>query len=231
MDGDDELDNASLHITRERLASGELLAEARRRAPPGTRFLSDTEITASLDQALAHHDPTQDVWLFAYGSLIWNPAIEFAEQRPLLVRGWHRRFCLTLMMGRGAPDCPGLMLALDRGGACRGVGFRLPATHARNELTLVWRREMFTGAYQARWVAASDGNHPIRALTFVANRDHPRYAGALPQTVIVQRIATASGHLGTSRSYLDNTVLSLRRLGIADPTLERLHREVAKHTA
>ena len=113
-------------ITREALRDGSLLAAARRLMPPGTEFLSDTEIEADLDARLAQH-ARGDVWLFGYGSLMWNPAIEFAESRAGAVHGWHRRFCLWLHGGRGSPENPGLMLALDRGGRCAGLLFRIPA--------------------------------------------------------------------------------------------------------
>ena len=125
----------------------ELLTAARRLMPPGTTLLSDAEIEADLDATLASHPEGSDIWLFGYGSLMWNPAIEFAEQCGGTVHGWHRRFCLWLHGGRGSPESPGLMLALERGGRCAGTLFRIPAAEARDELLLAWRRELFTGAY------------------------------------------------------------------------------------
>ncbi len=209
-------------VTREGLRDGTLLADARLRAPPGTVFRSDEDIQADLDATLASHDPTADVWLFGYGSLMWNPALEFAECVPGAVHGWHRRFCLWLHMGRGTPENPGLMLALERGGSCHGALFRIPAAHARAELLLAWRRELFTGAYLSRWVTAETDNGPIRAATFVVNRAYHRYAGRLPERQIAQRIASASGTLGSCASYLEQTLESLRRLGRHDRTLDRL---------
>ena len=157
-------------VTRDGLRDGSLLAAARLRAPPGTVFLSDAAIQADLDAALATHAPTDDIWLFGYGSLMWNPALHFAERIPGSVHGWHRRFCIWLHMGRGTPDNPGLMLALDRGGSCHGALFRIPAKDARNELLLAWRREMFTGAYRSRWVMAETGSGPVMATT--SDGDH-----------------------------------------------------------
>src|SRR3984957_208474 len=121
-------------ITRAGLLDGSMLAAARLAMPPDTVLASDAEIEADLDAALALHAPGEDVWLFGYGSLMWNPAIEFAECRAGAVRGWHRRFCLWLHGGRGSPDNPGLMLALERGGRCGGLLFRIPAADARAEL-------------------------------------------------------------------------------------------------
>src|SRR4051794_21749929 len=151
-------------ITREGLADGSLLANIRTRVLPGMVVRTDEEIAASLEQTLLSHDPAADVWVFRYGSLMWNPAFTFAERRVGIIRGWHRRFCLWLEMGRGSPDNPGLMLALDRGGTCRGVAFRIPAQQVRSELLLIWRREMFGTAYRARWVQVHTAGVPFPAI-------------------------------------------------------------------
>jgi glutathione-specific gamma-glutamylcyclotransferase len=162
------------------------------------------------------------VWLFGYGSLMWNPAIDFAESRAGAVHGWHRRFCLWLHGGRGSPDNPGLMLALERGGCCAGLLFRIPAADARSELLLAWRRELFTGAYQSRWVTATTADGPVRAVTFVANRAHLRYAGRLDDMLAATHIATATGALGSCAAYLASTLEALRAAGLRDRRLERL---------
>jgi cation transport protein ChaC len=209
-------------ITREGLADGSLLANIRARLLPGMVVRSDDEITASLEQTLASHDPARDVWVFGYGSLMWNPAFTYAERRVGVVRSWHRRFCLWLEMGRGSPTNPGLMLALDRGGTCRGVAFRIPAQEVRSELLLIWRREMFGTAYLARWVQVHTADATFPAITFVVNRAHPRYAGRLNDAEAAKRIASASGALGTCAAYLQNTLDHLASLGIRDAGLQRI---------
>ena len=217
-------------ITREALRNGSLLAEVRRRMPPGMDFRSDAEIEADLDDALKQHPPDEDVWLFGYGSLMWNPAFHFEERRGGTVRGWHRRYCLWLLGGRGSPDKPGLMLALDRGGSCAGILFRVAAAHARDELLLVWRREAFTSAYSARWVTAQTSEGPVRAVTFVANRLYQRYAGRLDEQEIAACLASASGTLGSCREYLTETVAALQSVGLHDRVLERLQRRISVAT-
>jgi cation transport protein ChaC len=214
-------------ITREGLADGSLLAQVRARLLPGMVVRSDAEIEASLDATLAAHDPAADVWVFGYGSLMWNPAFAYAERRVGVVRGYHRRFCLWLEMGRGSPDNPGLMLALDRGGVCRGVAFRIPAAEARRELLLIWRREMFGTAYLARWVRVRMVGETVPAITFVVNREHPRYAGKITDAEAAKHIATASGSLGSCASYLDNTMAHLRSLDIRDAGLQRIAAGIA----
>jgi cation transport protein ChaC len=209
-------------ITREGLADGSLLANIRTRVLPGMVVRSDEEIMASLEQTLALHDPATDVWVFGYGSLMWNPAFTYAERQVGVIRGWHRRFCLWLEMGRGSPANPGLMLALDRGGTCRGVAFRISAQEVRHELLLIWRREMFGTAYLARWTQVHTACATVPAITFVANRAHPRYAGRLTDAETATRIASASGALGTCASYLQSTLDHLESLGIRDAGLQRI---------
>ena len=209
-------------ITREGLADGSLLAQIRSRVLPGMVVRSDQEIADCLDRTLVSQKPVEDVWVFGYGSLMWNPAFNFAEHDVAVVRGWQRRFCLWLEMGRGSPACPGLMLGLDRGGTCRGVAFRIPAKQARSELLLIWRREMFGTAYTARWVQARIANTTVQAITFVVNRNNPRYVGKLHDDRAAQHIATATGSLGSCVSYFDNTIEHLDSLGIRDAGLRRI---------
>ena len=211
-------------ITRAGLRDGSLLARARQLMPPGMAMLSDAEIEADLDATLTRRAPGEDVWLFGYGSLMWNPAIEFSERRGGVVHGWHRRFCLWLHGGRGSPDNPGLMLALERGGRCAGMLFRIPAPDARAELLLAWRRERFTDAYHSRWVTAMTSDGPVRAVTFVANRAHLRYAGRLDEAVVAARLASANGVLGSCAAYLAETLNALQSVGLRDRPLERLQR-------
>jgi cation transport protein ChaC len=213
-------------ITRAGLLDGSMLAAARLAMPPDTVLASDAEIEADLDAVLARHPPGEDVWLFGYGSLMWNPAIEFAERRAGVVRGWHRRFCLWLHVGRGSPDNPGLMLALDRGGSCVGMLFRIPTSDARAELLLAWRRELFTSAYLSRWVTAMTDAGPVRAVTFVANHAHPRYAGRLDEATVARHLASATGSLGSCAAYLAATLGALQSVGLRDRSMERLQRMV-----
>ena len=218
-----------IHITADALRDGSLITAARLRNAGDSSLLSEAQIAASLHNLLATHPPHDDVWLFGYGSLMWNPAMHYAESQPGLVRGWHRSYCLWAHMGRGTPDSPGLMLALDRGGSSNGLLFRFPAATAHAELLLPWQREMFTGAYLARWVRVDTDAGPIRAATFVANPAHPRYAGHLPEATIAARLAVAAGSLGTCEEYLTHTLAVLHAHNRTDHRLERLARMVTKH--
>jgi cation transport protein ChaC len=162
---------------------------------------------------------------------LWNPLFPFVESRPARARGLHRRFCLWSLASRGRPDAPGLVLGLDRGGSCTGVAYRLPAPLAIDELHLLWRREMVTGAYEPRWVKLDAGGKPLHAIAFVVRRDHTQYAGHLLIEEQARVIARACGAFGSSADYLERTRVALVSHGVIDPYLERLAARVAAHGA
>ncbi|HVV92051.1 MAG TPA: gamma-glutamylcyclotransferase [Hyphomicrobiales bacterium] len=220
----DDIATQPYEITRERLRDPRVLDEMRARQP-GMKLRTDAELDASLHATLAGRRPGEPVWVFGYGSLIWNPAFEFAERRVGLIHGWHRRFCLWMISGRGSPEVPGLMLALDRGGSCRGIAYRLSERQVADELILVWRREMLSGVYHARWVEAATATGPVRAITFTANRAHDRFV-ALPEERVAEMVGQARGALGSCRDYLDRTVEHLETLGFRDAALERIRARV-----
>jgi len=103
-------------------------------------LLSDEDLEASLRRTLWRHTPGADLWLFGYGSLVWNPSVRFLERGPAMLHGYHRRFCLWSRINRGTPERPGLALGLDSGGCCRGVVFRIPGAEVEAELRILWRR-------------------------------------------------------------------------------------------
>jgi cation transport protein ChaC len=209
-------------LTRQRLATGALLEAVRANPQPGLRLRTDAEMEETLAIILRAHDPSHDLHIFGYGSLMWNPAMDAAHASVARVQGWHRSFCLRSFLGRGTMQEPGAMLGLDRGGACRGLLFRIEAPKVREELQLLWRREMLPGAYDARWVEACSGAGAVRALTFVVNRRHERYIGRHPIPDVARLICTGKGALGSSRAYFDATVEALEGLGIRDAGMERL---------
>jgi cation transport protein ChaC len=192
-----------------------------------SRALSDEQLSASLVTTLRSKPKGAGWWVFAYGSLLWNPLFPVAEMRPARLAGLHRRFCLWSVASRGTHECPGLVLGLDRGGSCLGVAMRLPAMLAIDELHLLWRREMVVGSYHPRWVRADAGGREIVALTFVVRRDHPQYAGRLPLAAQVDALARACGAFGSSLDYLERTRVALVAHGVVDPYLEQLATRVA----
>lgn len=201
-------------------------------APADKRFeapfqpLSAAARAASLRETLAARSDGGDVWLFGYGALMWDPRIRYAAARPARVPGWRRGFCVWTLLARGTPERPGLALALDRGGACDGVAFRIAAAEVDDALRQVWDREMFTGIYRPRWLSVTIDGAEVDAIVFTVARAHPQYAGALPPDTAARYIARAHGENGACRDYLANTVRHLARLGIDEPDLRDLLRRV-----
>ena len=209
-----------MQLTREVLLSGELSRLVA--AQEGVSAMSADDMRRSRQQVLSRLPPGDDLWLFGYGSLIWNPAFDFVERRVARLHGYHRRFCLWTHLGRGTRERPGLTLGLDRGGSCGGVAFRIAAAAVEAELDVVWRREMVTNAYRPTWVKLRTAERMVPAVAFVINHGHARYARNLCDDEIATVIAAAEGQLGPCRDYLYNTVTHLEALGIQDRGLARL---------
>ncbi len=212
-------------LTPERI--DQLAAEAR--AAGFDYFLSREDRDRRFAEALAGWTPGTDAWVFGYGSLMWNPAFHFVETRPVRVEGWRRRFCFWTPLGRGTPDRPGLMLGIERGGACEGLALRIAASEVPVELGILFNREMLTGIYDAVWVDAFDrSGAPVKAVTFAVNGDHQQYCGDMELTCAADNIAFAEGRRGTCRAYLEETARSLRAIEARDPYIDALMDEVAR---
>ncbi|WP_417514884.1 gamma-glutamylcyclotransferase [Minwuia sp.] len=213
-------------ITREKILAGEVetrLKDAERqglltRMPDAERIAHRKRVQAAL--------PEGDIWVFGYGSLIWNPAFHFVERRMGRIYGWHRRFCLETLTGRGSTDCPGLVLGLDRGGSCHGVAFRIAAEHAEHELDIIFRRELVTDAYLAGIAEVHTDQGKVPASTFMMNRRSERYCGNRDLEQTAQQIARAEGWLGPCSDYLLNTVDHMIELGLNDRSLYWLAKRV-----
>ncbi len=163
-----------------------------------------------------------DIWVFGYGSLMWNPGFDHEEARPALLHGWHRAFCVYSHRYRGTPECPGLVLGLDRGGSCRGMAYRVAQPRALDALDYLWDREMLNGVYTPRILnPATDGGR-VPCHAFTVDRRHYQYAGGLDEVEMVRLIRQGIGLGGHNRDYLANTVRHLDELGIGDGPLHRL---------
>jgi glutathione-specific gamma-glutamylcyclotransferase len=199
--------------------------------PPGMQQQTDADYADWVRRIAASHPaPGRPMQLFAYGSLIWKPEIEHRGEQPGIARGWHRAFCLTAYRFRGTADQPGLMMALDRGGQCRGVLFELPPEDLEHQLDRLFRREFTMKPINnvPRWLKVQTASGPVGALGFVMNRASPHYAGRLAPDQVARTLATACGHWGTGAEYLFNTVTHLEARGIRDSGLWRLQDLVAR---
>ena len=169
----------------------------------------------------------EPVWIFAYGSLMWDPAICFAEVRRAHVAGYARRFILKDTFGaRGTPAAPGLQAALDIGEACDGLAFRIPRDTIEEETGYLWRREFIAPAYRPVVVAATTAAGPIEALAAVADHAAAIIRPDLTRAEQVRYLATGAGILGTSLQYIETLAAQFAALGIDDPEVTSLLAEV-----
>ncbi len=170
------------------------------------------------------------MWVFGYGSLIWNPGFPHEETRIARLQGWHRSFCMRSIHHRGTPEAQGLVLALDRaaGARCDGLAFRVSPGAEEATLATLRERELISSAYLEEWLEVDlhDGGRE-RALAYVIDPDHEQYCGGLTLEDQARIIATARGGRGTNRDYLNATARHLHELGIADPDLDWLVARVA----
>lgn len=199
--------------------------------PQGLSRSTDADYEREVARILAGRPATGEVWAFAYGSLIWSPACEAVEDRVGTALGWHRSFCLGWnTVFRGSAKRPGLMLALDRGGSCKGIVLRLPPHAIEENLARLVRREMpFTPSpIPARWVAVRTAKGTLRAIAFPIDRTSGRYVGGLSLEAVADALAVAAGERGSMADYLCSTVAHLEERGIHDPRLWRLQDLVAR---
>lgn len=171
----------------------------------------------------------QDVWVFAYGSLMWDPGFYFDEVRVGRADGFQRKFCLNMTRGRGSEETPGLMAALDEGEVCHGLVYRITAQNADHETAVIWRREMIAFGYQPRFVPVATEMGSVEAMTFVVDKSGGRYAGDIDPDVSARMIATARGINGSNLDYLNNLAEQLKALGLTDDALFDLHERAGKY--
>lgn len=213
--------------------TAELVARCERNEPDpgpvsGHRQYGDEDYAAAADRLLAAA-PAGPLWIFAYGSLIWKPAVHTTDHRRATAHGWHRAFCLRLRRYRGSPQQPGLMMGLRRGGACVGLIHRLADAERRALLIQLLQREVGCDAHVTgvRWLNVRTEGGSARALAFWAEPEElPEWVDVpLPEAAHI--LARACGHVGSGAAYLYHTVAKLDELGIRDRNLWRLQHLVA----
>lgn len=193
--------------------------------PPTPRLfkkLDTQELELSMQKSLQHWDHKTDLWLFAYGSLIWRPDFAFIEQQPATLTGYHRSLCLWSRINRGTPEKPGIVFALDEGGECEGIAYRIAADQVKHIFPPLWQREMPSGAYNPKWVKCQSKTNTINALAFVIDRNTDAYAPSLSIEQLRTVIHAGHGINGACIEYVLQTAVALKQFNIADPKLEQL---------
>ncbi len=194
----------------------------------GTIEHSSEDFEDLADELLSEYSP-DSLWVFAYGSLIWNPEFDFEEVVQATAHGWHRSFCLQLTRWRGTRELPALMLALDRGGLCHGNAYSLPNKDHKAQIVRLLEREIDANppTNVPRWIDVSTDKFNLKALTFIADPNGPAYAGKLSLEKVAWTLARAAGHWGSSAQYLYNTFNMLESSGIHDEAIWKLQSLVA----
>jgi cation transport protein ChaC len=194
--------------------------------PPHWRW-TEQALEASRRSVLGEIDGERDLWIYSYGSLMWDPGVHFAEVRRADLQGYQRRFTYRTIMGRGTPQQPALMLSLEaRPGCCQGLAFRIPAGRADDETRFLWRREMLRGGYRPVWQPVHTPQGAVTALVFAANEAHDDHVGELPVDETVAIIARACGVIGSNRAYLEQLAAQLHALAIPDAYVDDLVRRL-----
>ena len=162
------------------------------------------------------------VWIFAYGSLMWRPDFEYFEEKPARLFGYHRALCIFSHFHRGTQEKPWLVFGLDKGGSCKGIAYRIRKVDKAKIFTKLHQREMPTKVYVPMWLPIHIGTKTLRAYGFVADRKHKQYAAGLSEEEVIQYISQGVGGYGTCHDYVENTLKQLSKLGIQEHQLRYL---------
>jgi cation transport protein ChaC len=175
-------------------------------------------------QSLLNARPDGPLWVFAFGSLMWNPCFEYDRSEEVTFDGWERKFHIWSTVSRGTKERPGLGLCLEKGqGVCKGIAYQLLPENEPTDWPSIWHREMNTGIYNAIWVDLNlHTGERVKALTFVVDPTHAQYAGEMPVPLMAEIIVGATGKYGRCRDYLASTVEEMAKLGIVDAFLNEL---------
>ena len=214
-------------LNRDSLSNGNYLMSFQ--GISGFNWWSQEQIIASMHDTLIKRSEDEPVWLFAYGSLIWNPQCRYVESVPALLQGWRRSFCMRLIAGRGSPEQPGRMLSLAPGGQTQGMALRFTEECLEQELLMVWLREMVGGTYQPDWAELSlvDGRR-AKAIIFRAKPNCPLHEEDDSIETISPLIAQAHGVLGSNHDYVIRLNDTLDEYGFKDDYINDLAKRLAE---
>ncbi len=214
-------------LSRESLLNGNYLESFKKTI--GIEWWSEEQILASMRETLAERPCDGPVWLFAYGSLIWNPQFKFVERAPALLEGWHRSFCMRIIAGRGSLQQPGRMLSLAPGGQTQGLALRLAEESLESELFMVWLREMVGGTYKPDWATLklNDGRK-ASAIIFRFNPQCPFHENDDSIETITPLITSAYGQLGSNSDYVLMLHKALNEHNFHDDYVEALTTRVKR---
>jgi len=219
-------------LTREALLNGDIERLLHSEGVDPT-FMTDEQRGELVQSTLDYLGDDGELWVFGYGSLIWNPSLNFGEQRRCSIKGYQKKFCFWTTLSRGSEERPGLMVGLVEGGQCNGVAYKIERENTASELDILFRREMSSYVYKPTWIEACcvESNKRFNTLTFVVDTTNYRYVDDLTQEETVRAIATAEGPLGRDCDYLFQLSENLQALGFDEPVLDQLVEQVRVYQA
>ena len=224
-----KINDGSIKLTRENITQGRL-GEKIKSISGSDKVLTNNELIIERRKIIPDNGIGEDIYIFAYGSLLWNPTVEYEGQFLAKTYGFHRSFCMKTNLGRGSFINPGLMLGLDKGGSCKGSAFKLKKSGTIKNIDILFRREMVTGAYIPKLLKTRlDGGKNVLSLAFTVDKQHKNYFGKKDIQTKANMIAKASGFLGSCREYLDNTLHSLSELNIIDAEMRAISNHLKKN--
>ncbi len=218
-----KINTGTLKLTSKNISKGEIRKKINS-LNKNKITLDDNELLLLRKNIIPDKGIGKDIYIFAYGSLLWNPTFEYEEQRSAKIYGFHRKFCMKTKLGRGSFKNPGLMLGLDKGGSCKGLIYKLKKINQIKEIDLLFKREMITGAYIPKLLKTKMNNGKIvTSLTFTVDQKNENYVPNLSIFETAKLISKAHGFLGTCEEYLDYTISSLNELNIVDKKMNDIY--------
>src|SRR5215472_11577884 len=221
---------ASWRLPRRALSKAAIAALQSQFTPavPALRATPRSLISHPMDPNPAH--ATEDLWVFAYGSLMWRPDFSFAERVEARLVGAHRALCVYSFVHRGTPERPGLVLGLDRGGTCRGIAYRVTAANRSDTIAYLRAREQVTSVYlecvRPIWLKL-EPDRRVPALCYIVDRGHAQYAGRLSLEQQLHHVRQGHGQSGANRDYVIATVGALEQLGYRETALHLIAQRLA----
>ena len=211
-----KINDGFIKLTKENISKGQL-GDKIKSISGSDKVLTTKELLNARRNIIPDKGIGEDIYIFAYGSLLWNPTVDYEEECLAKIYGFHRSFCMKTNLGRGSYKKPGLMLGLDRGGSCRGSALKLKKSEAIKNIDILFRREMVTGAYKPKLLKTilEDGRK-VMSLAFTVDKKHKNYFQNKAIRTKATMISNAHGFLGTCEEYFSNTLQSLSELNIVD---------------
>ena len=223
-----KINDGFIKLTKDNISKGHL-GEKIKSISGSDKVLTTEELLQARRKIIPDKGIGEDIYIFAYGSLLWNPTVDYEDEFLAKVYGFHRSFCMKTNLGRGSFKNPGLMLGLDKGGSCQGSAFKLRNSEAIKNIDILFRREMVTGAYKPKLLKTILVNgRKVLSLAFTVDKKHKNYFQDKEIQTKAKMISNAHGFLGTCEEYFQNTLESLSELNIVDSEMTAISNYLKK---